>query len=74
MERVTFRHYFTIPGLDGSHGPGTYEVHTEREALDVSWPAYRLTTTILLTGGGRIEAIAVKRGDLDAALQRDAAQ
>lgn len=74
MERVTFRHPFTLPGLDRPHGPGTFDVRTEREALDVSWPAYRVSVTILLTDTGRTEAVAIRRGDLDAALQRDERQ
>lgn len=73
LEKVTFRHPFILPGLD-PHPPGTFDVVTEREALDVSWPAYRLTVTILLSDGGRVEAIGVTRGDLDAALRRDREQ
>lgn len=72
-EYVTFRHPFMLEGLDTPHKAGTFEVRTDRERLDVSWPAYRLTTTILLTGGGRMEALEVKREELDAALERDAA-
>ena len=70
-EQVTFRHPFSLPGLDGPHRPGTFDLVTERKALDVSWPAYRLTVTILLTEAGRVEAVAVTRGDLNAALERD---
>lgn len=70
-ERVTFRYPFLLSGLEQPHRPGTFDLVTEREALDVSWPAYRLTFTILLTDGGRVEAIGVTRGELDAALRRD---
>ncbi len=72
-ERVTFRHPFLLPGLDRPHRPGSFDVLVEREALDVSWPAYRLTLTIMLTNDdGSREAIEVTRDDLDAALLRDA--
>lgn len=70
-ERVVFRHPFILPGLDDLHRPGTFDVVTEWEALDVSWPAFQLTVMILLTDAGRVEAIGVTRGDLDAALRRD---
>lgn len=73
-EQVTFRHPFILPGLDDPHPPGTFDVATEREALDVTWPAYRVTVTILLTDGGRVEAIGVTRNELDAALRRDGEQ
>jgi hypothetical protein len=73
-EQITFRHPFTLPGLDGPHRPGTFDLVTEREALDVSWPAYRLTLTLLLTEAGAIEAVPVSRGELDAALRRDSEQ
>ncbi len=71
-ERVTFRHAFLLPGFDRPHRPGRFDVLVEREALDVSWPAYRLTLTMMLTNDdGSLEAIQVTRNDLDAALLRD---
>ncbi|WP_417310813.1 hypothetical protein [Devosia sp.] len=71
-EYVTFHHPFLLEGLETPHKPGRFEVRTDREALDLSWPAFRLTVTIMLTGGGRTEALEVKRDALDAALARDA--
>jgi hypothetical protein len=69
---VTFSHAFLLPGLDRPHRPGSFDVVVEREALDVSWPAYRLTLTIMLTNDdGSREAIDVTRDDLNAALLRD---
>lgn len=71
IERVTFHHPFMLPGFDRPHEAGSFDVRTEREALDVSWPAYRLAMTILLTDGAELRAVEVKRDDLDAALCRD---
>lgn len=73
-EQITFLHPFILPGLDRPHRPGTFDLVTEHEALDVSWPAYRLTMTIHLTEAGGVEAVPVTRVDLDAALQRDSEQ
>lgn len=73
-ERVTFRHHFILPGLDRPHRPGSFEVRTDRERLDVSWAAFRLTLTILLTDGAALQAFEVKREDLDEALRRDNAE
>ncbi|MBN9364897.1 MULTISPECIES: hypothetical protein [unclassified Devosia] len=70
-EQITFRHPFMLPGLDRPHPPGTFDLVTEREALDVSWPAFRLSMTILLTEAGAVEAVPVTRSELDAALRRD---
>lgn len=73
IERVTLRHPFTLPGFEREHQPGTFDVRTDREPLDVSWDAYRLTTAILLVNGPELRAVAVRREDLDAALRRDRA-
>ena len=72
VEHVTFVHPFTLPGLERTHAPGTFEVHVRREALDVSWAAYLISKTIMLTEHGVVEALEVKADDLEAALQRDA--
>lgn len=71
VERVTFRHPFNLPGLDGPHDPGTFEVHIRRERLDVSWPAYLLTRTIMLPDHGTVEALDVRAEDLMEALRLD---
>ncbi|KQW77617.1 hypothetical protein ASC89_20875 [Devosia sp. Root413D1] len=73
-ERITFRHPFMLPGLDRPHQPGTFDIITERETLDVSWPAFRLSMTLLLTEAGGVEAVPVTRDELDAALRRDSEQ
>ena len=74
METVTFRRPFTLPGLIELHSPGTFEVRHEREALDLSWQAWRVTTTILLTDGAITEALDVKADDLASALELDRAE
>ncbi|KKB10446.1 hypothetical protein VE25_18025 [Devosia geojensis] len=71
--RVTFARPFQLPGMDRAHAPGTFEVVIEQEALDVSWPAYRLTTTIMLTSGSRVEAWPISEAQLNAALADDEA-
>lgn len=72
IEHVTFIHPFTLPGLERIHAPGTFEVRVRREALDVSWSAYLVTKTIMLTEHGMLEALEVKADDLQAALAQDA--
>ncbi|WP_055045809.1 hypothetical protein [Devosia sp. A16] len=72
LEFVTFRSAFLLPGLTETHPPGTFEVRLRKEPLDVSWGAFRLIKTIMLTGHGVIEALEVKEDDLAAALKHDA--
>lgn len=71
MPAVTFRYAFLLPGLDSPHASGTFEILQRREALDVSFDASIVTLTILLTGGGRTEALDVNADDLVAALELD---
>ena len=68
---VVFTRPFTLPGMDGVHPPGRFDVVVEREPLDVPFPAFRLTTTIMLSAGNAIEAWPVLQADLDAALLAD---
>lgn len=70
-EQVTFRHAFTLPGLERPHEPGTFEVHVRRELLDVSWTAHRLTRTIMLSNRGGLEALEVRTEDLEEAIRLD---
>lgn len=72
LEFVTFRSAFLLPGLTETHPAGTFEVRVRKEPLDVSWGAFRLIKTIMLTGHGVIEALEVKEDDLAAALNHDA--
>lgn len=69
---VTFTRPFQLPGMDLPHAPGTFELRTLKEPLDVSWPAYRLSTRLLITDGTATEALDVTAADLDAALREDA--
>lgn len=72
LEFVTFRSPFLLPGLTETYPAGTFEVRVRKEPLDVSWSAFRLVKTIMLTGHGAIEALEVKEDDLAAAMRRDA--
>jgi len=71
---VTFSHPFVLTGMDGPHGPGSFEVVVDRQTLDVSFDAFRITTTIMLSSGGRIQAWPVDAGELESALAADAAR
>lgn len=45
---VTFRHPFTIEGLDGSQAAGTYVVEMEEDMLqELSFPAWRRVHTAI---------------------------
>lgn len=68
---VTFRSKFILPGLDRPHAPGSFQVHERRERLELSWDAFKITKTIMLTNVGTVEALDVKADDLAAALLRD---
>lgn len=68
---ITFHSDFLLPGLDRPHPPGTFELRERREALDVSFDASIVTRTIMLTSGGRTEALDVKADDLATALELD---
>jgi hypothetical protein len=70
-DRIVFTHPFRLPGVEGLHAPGTYDIVVERDALDVSWGAYRLTTRIFFRSGNLVEAWTVMAADLDAALAAD---
>ncbi len=72
LEFVRFHSAFLLPGLTETHPAGTFEVRVRKEPLDVSWGAFRLIKTIMLTGHGVIEALEVKEDDLATALNHDA--
>lgn len=71
LRTVTFAHPFLLPGMTAPHRPGTFEVMETREALDVVWEAYRISTTILLVDGPVTEAWAVAPMALVEALALD---
>jgi hypothetical protein len=71
---VTFTRPFLLPGFDQPHAPGSFDVKTDEERLDTVVEAWRrVATTILLVGGGRIEAWRVDPWVLNAAIAADAA-
>ena len=72
---VTFRHPFSLPGLDGEHPAGRYIVETDEELLEqMSFPAYhRIATSMIIPrGAGSYQMVRVDPADLEAAQQRDA--
>lgn len=77
---VTFRHAFTLKGVDRLVPAGTYQVEIEEEAIEgLSFVAHRrLATFIRLPmaghGAGSSQTFLVTRQDLEAALERDAAR
>jgi hypothetical protein len=72
-ETVTFRRPFTLPGLDRPHRPGTFALRETRTRLDVSWPAYVISLSLILVDGAFTQVVDVSRSDLDVALARDLA-
>ena len=69
---VTFKHPFRLPGMDDPHPAGTFELKEESEALDLSWPAYHVTTTVMLPTAGGYEAWPISGLDLERLLIDDA--
>jgi hypothetical protein len=70
---VTFHLPFMLPGLAEPHPPGTFLLQERREALDVSWPAFVVSLSVLLVDGGTTQSLDVSRHDLEAAMARDRA-
>jgi hypothetical protein len=73
---VTFRGPFRLAGFDRAEPPGTYEVETDEELIDLNGrTAYRRIATMLyLRQGGTTRAIPIEPAELQAALERDAAE
>lgn len=77
---ATFRGAFTLSGLDEALPAGTYHVETDEELLEgVSFPVYRRVLTVIhlhaepgRTGVSR--SLTVDPNELEAALERDAAE
>ena len=76
-KNVTFRHPFSIRGVDDVQPPGTYAIETAEEQLPgLSFLAYRrLSTTIVLSaeyGGALVrQVITIDPADLELAQARD---
>lgn len=69
---VTFRRPFLLRGLDMPHPPGTFVLRQTRTALDVSWPAFVISLSLILVDGGITRALDVSRRELEDALVLDA--
>ena len=72
-ETVTFRRPFLLPGLDRPHRPGTFAVRETRTPLDVSWPAFVISLSLILIDGAFTQVLDITRTDLDEALVKDVA-
>jgi hypothetical protein len=68
---ISFRSPFTLPGITEPHAPGTFEVITDEEQLDVMWDARRSSTRVMFLYPGRVEAFPVSASDLEEAIAQD---
>lgn len=73
---VTFRHAFSLKGIDGALPPGTYVVETDEERLEhLSFTAYRRVATSLqvpIGGSGySYQMVQVEPAELERIEQRD---
>jgi hypothetical protein len=76
---LTFRHPFSLKGVERQLAPGTYEVMTDEELIEgLSFPVYRRVATLILlpvgSRGSAVEMAAIDPADLDEAQVRDAVQ
>jgi hypothetical protein len=72
---VSFRHPFTIRGVDGEQPAGAYTVETDEELLEqLSFPVWhRVATTLILPSGANSYAMfRIDPAELQAAEKRDA--
>ncbi len=76
---LTFRHPFSLKGVDRRLAAGEYEVATDEELIEgLSFPVYRRVATLIFlpADAGRrasMEMVTVDPDDLAAAHQRDQA-
>ena len=68
---ISYRSPFTLPGITEPHAPGTFEVITDEEQLDVMWDARRSSTRVMFLYPGRVEAFPVSASDLEEAIAQD---
>jgi hypothetical protein len=68
---ITFRFPFTLPGMSEPHAPGTFDVISDEEQLDVMWDARRSNTRVMFVYPGRVEAFSVTASDLGEAIAQD---
>ena len=77
QETLTFRHPFTISGVDGVQPAGSYIVQIEEEALEsLSFVAYRRVETSMLLplhpgSTNSVQSILIEPRELEASLARD---
>lgn len=72
---VTFRHAFTMLGIEGSLPAGQYSITRDEELIEaLSFLAWRrLSTTITVKRGSMTQVYAIDQEELDALLNGDAA-
>jgi hypothetical protein len=76
---LTFRHPFSLKGVERRLAPGQYEVVTDEELIgELSFPVYRRVATLLFLPAqahlpSTIEMVNVDPADLAAAHERDQA-
>jgi hypothetical protein len=77
-QTLTFRHPFSLKGVDRQLAPGEYEVVTDEELIEgLSFPVYRRVATMIFVPvdslGSAIEMVTIDPADLDEVKARDAA-
>jgi hypothetical protein len=74
---LTFRHPFSLKGVDRRLTPGQYEVVSDEELIEeLSFPVYRRISTLIFLpphGSSSAEMINIDPADLAAAQERDQA-
>jgi len=72
---VTFKHPFSLKGVDRPLTAGQYEVVSDEELIEeLSFPVYRRVSTLIFLpphGSSSIEMVNVDPADLAAAQERD---
>jgi hypothetical protein len=76
---LTFRHPFSLKGIDRLLAPGQYEVVSDEELIgEMSFPVYRQVSTLIFLPAqmhrqSTVEMVNVDPADLAAAHERDQA-
>jgi len=72
---LTFRHPFSLKGVDRRLAPGEYEVVSDEELIEeLSFPVYRRISTLIFLpphGSSSTEMVNIDPADLAAAQERD---
>ena len=76
--KLTFKHPFSLKGVDRLLAPGQYEVVSDEELIEeLAFPVYRRVSTLIFLpphGSSSIEMVNVDPADLAAAQERDQAR